>query len=97
MAQDQTNEKDQVLIARNNETGETGAVKGLKQDGTPDKTPSKSAKLSDLVVFNIHKNPLEAFLSNFVRQCKNPSGRSSKTRLKTRRRTKPCFPRLKWK
>lgn len=33
MAQDQTNEKDQVLIARNNETGETGAVKGLKQDG----------------------------------------------------------------
>lgn len=73
MAQDQTNEKDQVLIARNNETGETGAVKGLKQDGTPDMTPSKSAKLSDLVVFNIHKNPLEAFLSNFVRQCKNPS------------------------
>lgn len=73
MAQDQTNEKDQVLIARNNETGETGAVKGLKQDGTPDMAPSKSAKLSDLVVFNIHKNPLEAFLSNFVRQCKNPS------------------------
>ncbi len=61
MAQDQTNEKDQVLIARNNETGETGAVKGLKQDGTPDMAPSKSAKLSDLVVFNIHKNPLEAF------------------------------------
>lgn len=50
MAQDQTNEKDQVLIARNNETGETGAVKGLKQDGTPDMTPSKSARLSDLVV-----------------------------------------------
>ena len=73
MAQDQTNEKDQVLIARNNETGETGAVKGLKQDGTPDMAPSKSAKLSDLVVFNIHKSPLEAFLSNFVRQCKNPS------------------------
>ena len=73
MAQDQNIDKDQVLIARNNETGETGAVKGLKQDGTPDMTPSKNAKLSDLVVFNIHKNPLEAFLSNFVRQCKNPS------------------------
>lgn len=73
MAQDQNIEKDQVLIAKNTETGETGAVRGLKQDGTPDMTASKTAKLSDLVVFNIHKNPLEAFLSNFVRQCKNPS------------------------
>ncbi len=73
MEQDPNTEKDQVLIAKNNETGETGAVKGLKQDGTPDMTASKTAGLSDLVVFNIHKNPLEAFLSNFVRQCKNPS------------------------
>ena len=73
MEQDPNTEKDQVLIAKNNETGETGAVKGLKQDGTPEMTASKTAGLSDLVVFNIHKNPLEAFLSNFVRQCKNPS------------------------
>lgn len=41
MAQDQNIDKDQVLIARNNETGETGAVKGLKQDGTPDMTVSR--------------------------------------------------------
>lgn len=73
MAQDQNIEKEQVLIAHNKETGEAGAVKGLKQDGTPDMAASKTAKLSDLVVFNIHKNPLEAFLSNFIRQCKNPS------------------------
>lgn len=73
MAQDQTPEKDQVLIAHNKETGETGAVAGLKEDGTPAMADAKTSKLSDLVVFNIHKNPLEAFLSNFVRQCKNPS------------------------
>ena len=73
MAQDQTPEKDQVLIAHNTETGETGAVTGLKKDGTPAMADTKTAKLSDLVVFNIHKNPLESFLSNFIRQCKNPS------------------------
>lgn len=73
MAQDQTPEKDQVLIAHNKETGETGAVTGLKEDGTPAMADTKTSKLSDLVVFNIHKNPLESFMSNFIRQCKNPS------------------------
>ena len=73
MAQDQNPEKDQVLIAHNKETGETGAVAGLKEDGTPAMADTKTSKLSDLVVFNLHKNPLEAFLSNFLRQCKNPS------------------------
>lgn len=73
MAQDQTNEKDQVLIARDNESGKIGAVTGLNEDGTPKMTDVKSAKLSDLVKFNIRQNPLEAFMSNFLRQCKNPT------------------------
>ena len=34
---------------------------------------AKTAKLSDLVKFNKHQNPLEAFMSNFLRQAKNPS------------------------
>ena len=50
MAQDQTPEKDQVLIAHNKETGETGAVAGLKEDGTPAMADAKTSKLSDLVV-----------------------------------------------
>lgn len=62
-----------MLIAHNKETGETGAVAGLKEDGTPAMADTKTSKLSDLVVFNLHKNPLEAFMSNFLRQCKNPS------------------------
>ena len=70
MAQDQNEE---VLIARNNETGQVGAVTGLNEDGTPKMTDVKSAKLSDLVKFSKGQNPLEAFLSNFIRQCKNPS------------------------
>ncbi len=65
--------QEEVLIARNNETGEVGAVTGLNEDGTPKMTDVKSAKLSDLVKFQKGQNPIEAFLSNFVRQCQNPT------------------------
>ena len=68
-----TIQKEEVLIARNNETGQVGAVTGLNDDGTPKMTDVKSAKLSDLIKFSKGQNPLEAFLSNFIRQCKNPS------------------------
>ena len=71
MAQDMNQEE--VLIARNNDTGQVGAVTGLNEDGTPKMADVKSAKLSDLVKFSKGQNPLEAFLSNFVRQCKNPT------------------------
>ena len=71
MAQDLNQEE--VLIARNSETGQVGAVTGLNEDGTPQMTDSKSAKISDLVKFSKGQNPLEAFMSNFIRQCKNPS------------------------
>lgn len=71
MAKDQNLEE--VLIARNNDTGQVGAVTGLNEDGTPKMTDVKSAKPSDLVKFSKGQNPLEAFLSNFVRQCKNPT------------------------
>lgn len=67
------NQQEEVLIARNNETGQVGAVTGLNEDGTPKMADVKSAKLSDLVKFSKGQNPLEAFMSNFIRQCKNPS------------------------
>ena len=59
---DQTKEQEQVLIARNNETGQVGAVTGMNDDGTPKLTDVKSAKLSDLVRFSKGQNPLEAFM-----------------------------------
>ena len=62
-----------VLIARNNETGQVGAVVGQESDGTPKMADAKTAKLSDLVKFSKGQNPLEAFMSNFLRQAKNPS------------------------
>lgn len=66
-------QEQEVLIARNNETGQVGAVVGQNPDGTPKMADAKTAKLSDLVKFNKGQNPLEAFISNFIRQAKNPS------------------------
>ena len=73
MAQEQKKEQEEVLIARNNETGKVGAVTGLNKDGSPKMADVKSASLADLVRFSKAQNPMEAFLSNFIRQCKNPS------------------------
>ena len=66
-------QEQEVLIARNNETGQVGAVAGQNPDGTPQMADAKTARLSDLVKFNKGQNPLEAFISNFVRQAKNPT------------------------
>ncbi len=66
-------EQQEVLIARNNETGQVGAVVGQKPDGTPKMADPKTAKLSDLVKFSKGQNPLEAFMTNFIRQAQNPS------------------------
>ena len=68
-----TPEKDEVLIARNNETGQIGAVVGQNPDGTPQMADVKSTPLSEMVKFNKGQNPLEAFIANFMRQAKNPT------------------------
>ena len=70
---DQTPDQQEVLIARNNESGQVGAVIGQNPDGTPKVADVKSTPLSELVKFNKGQNPLEAFMSNFIRQAKNPT------------------------
>ena len=70
---DQTTDQQEVLIARNNESGQVGAVKGQNPDGTPQMADAKSTPLSELIKFSKGQNPLEAFMSNFMRQAKNPT------------------------
>ena len=70
---DQTPDQPEVLIARNNETGQVGAVVGQNPDGTPKMADAKSTPFSELVKFTKGQNPLEAFMSNFIRQAKNPT------------------------
>lgn len=65
--------KQELLIARDNTSGQVGAVVGQNPDGTPKMADVKSTPLSELIKFNKGQNPLEAFMSNFMRQAKNPT------------------------
>ena len=67
------NPKEEVLIARDNETGQVGAVVGQNPDGTPKMADVKSTPLSELIKFTKGQNPIEAFIANFMRQAKNPT------------------------
>ena len=70
---DQTPDQQEVLMARDNTSGKVGAVVGQNPDGTPKMADVKSTPLSELIKFNKGQNPLEAFISNFLRQAKNPT------------------------
>lgn len=70
---DQTPDQQEVLMARDNTSGKVGAVVGQNPDGTPKMADVKSTPLSELIKFNKGQTPLEAFMSNFLRQAKNPT------------------------
>ncbi len=65
--------KDQdVLIVRDEKTGEIGVVAGLNKDGTPKVTGAKPDNQADFLKFDRHGDVLDNFFSNFFRQCKEP-------------------------
>lgn len=64
-------EKD-VLIVRDEKTGEIGVVAGLKSDGTPKTTAAKPEHEQDFMKFDRHGDVLDNFFTNFFRQCKEP-------------------------
>lgn len=65
------NQKD-VLIVRDEKTGEISVVAGLKKDGTPKTIAASGANQKDFLLFDKNSNPLDSFLDNFFRQCKEP-------------------------
>jgi hypothetical protein len=64
-------EKD-VLIVRDEKTGEIGVVAGLKSDGTPNVTNAKPENGQAFLKFDRNGDVLDNFFSNFFRQCKEP-------------------------
>jgi len=64
-------EKD-VLIVRDEKTGEIGVVAGLKSDGTPNVTNVKPENGQAFLRFDRNGDVLDNFFSNFFRQCKEP-------------------------
>lgn len=65
-------EKD-VLVVRDEHTGEIGVVTGLKQDGSPNLVNAASKHSRDFLKFDKHSDALENFFMNFFRQYKEPS------------------------
>lgn len=55
---DQTPDQQEVLIARDNTSGQVGAVVGQNPDGTPRMAEVKSTPLSELIKFSKGQNPL---------------------------------------
>ena len=67
-----TTEKD-VLIVRDEKTGEISVVAGLNADGSPKRTPAKAENAQSFLQFDRHGDVLDNFFKNFFRQCKEPS------------------------
>lgn len=67
-----SNEQD-VLVVRDEKTGEISVVAGLSRDGTPKRAPAKAENTSDFLRFDRNSDLMDSFFRNFFRQCKEPS------------------------
>ena len=67
-----TKEQD-VLLVRDEKTGEIGVIAGLGSDGTPKRVPPKVEHAQDFLKFDRGGDILDNFFLNFMRQCKEPS------------------------
>ena len=62
-----------VLVVRDEKTGEISVVAGLSRDGTPKRAPAKAENTSDFLRFDRNSDLMDSFFRNFFRQCKEPS------------------------
>ena len=65
-------EKD-VLVVRDEKTGEISVVAGLNADGSPKRIPAKAENSQSFLQFDRHGAVRDNFFKNFFRQCKEPS------------------------
>jgi len=65
-------EKD-VLVVRDEKTGEISVVAGLNADGSPKRIPAKAENAQSFLQFDRHGDVLDNFFRNFFRQCREPS------------------------
>ena len=65
-------EKD-VLVVRDEKTGEISVVAGLNADGSPKRIPAKAENAHSFLQLDRHGDALDNFFTNFFRQCKEPS------------------------
>ena len=65
-------EKD-VLIVRDEKTGEIGVVAGLDKDGNPKRTPAKAENAKDFLVFDRGGDVLDNFSRTLSGSARNPT------------------------
>lgn len=68
----QKKKEEEVLLVRDEKTGEISVVAGLNKDGTPKRTPAKAENSQDFLRFDKNGDVLDNFFRNFYRQCKEP-------------------------
>ena len=73
MVQKKKCDEQDVLVVRDEKTGEISVVAGLSRDGTPKRAPAKSENTSDFLRFDRNSDLMDSFFRNFFRQCKEPS------------------------
>ena len=73
MVQKKKSYEQDVLVVRDEKTGEISVVAGLSRDGTPKRAPAKAENTSDFLRFDRNSDLMDSFFRNFYRQCKEPS------------------------
>ena len=73
MVQKKKSDEQDVLVVRDEKTGEISVVAGLCRDGTPKRAPAKAENTPDFLRFDRNSDLMDSFFRNFFRQCKEPS------------------------
>lgn len=73
MVQKKKSDEQDVLVVRDEKTGEISVVAGLSRDDTPKRAPAKAENTSDFLRFDRNSDLMDSFFRNFFRQCKKPS------------------------
>ena len=73
MVQKKKSDEQDVLVVRDEKTGEISVVAGLSRDGTPKRAPAKAENTPDFLRFDHNSDLMDSFFRNFYRQCKEPS------------------------
>ena len=73
MGQKKKSDEQDVLVVRDEKTGEISVVAGLSRDGTPKRAPAKAENTPDFLRFDRNSDMMDSFFRNFFRQCKEPS------------------------
>lgn len=72
MEQKKKKEED-VLVVRDEKTGEISVVAGLDGKGYPKRIPPKAEHSQEFLRFDRHGDAIDNFFRNFYRQCKEPT------------------------